>query len=177
MTIDSGSWGYRRNAPLSDYRSSQELITELVSTVSCGGNFLINVGPTREGTISPIFEERLLSIGTWLGINGVAIYDSVPWERAQNDSIAKGVWYTTKPEVGKLFAILLEDHWPSGTDQIVLGSVHPSLLNISSVEILGLEPGKKLKWVPDGDMIIVTLPVVPPGTVNKWGWTMVINHV
>ena len=28
-------------------------------TVSCGGNILINVGPTKEGTIIPVFEERL----------------------------------------------------------------------------------------------------------------------
>ncbi len=39
----------------------------------------MNVGPTKEGTISPIFQERLLQIGTWLETNGDAIYETIPW--------------------------------------------------------------------------------------------------
>jgi alpha-L-fucosidase len=33
---------------LTDVCSSSELISEMVSTVACGGNFLLNVGPTAE---------------------------------------------------------------------------------------------------------------------------------
>lgn len=38
MTIDKYSWGYRRNGLISEYMSIEELIEQLVSTVSCGGN-------------------------------------------------------------------------------------------------------------------------------------------
>ena len=34
------------------------------SLYSCNGNLLLNVGPTHDGRITPIFEERLLQIGT-----------------------------------------------------------------------------------------------------------------
>ena len=37
----------------------------------------MNVGPTHDGRIVPIFEERLRQMGSWLDINGEAIYRSV----------------------------------------------------------------------------------------------------
>lgn len=92
MTLDKLSWGYRRNANLDDYLSPQELITTLVETVSCGGNLLVNVGPTKDGIIDIIQQERLLEMGEWLKINGPAIYGSAPWREAQNDTVTKGVW-------------------------------------------------------------------------------------
>ena len=59
---------------------------------STGGNVLINIGPTSYGKIIPIFEERLRQMGSWLKVNGEAIYSSVPWKH-QNDTINKDVWY------------------------------------------------------------------------------------
>ncbi|XP_030412339.1 plasma alpha-L-fucosidase isoform X2 [Gopherus evgoodei] len=117
MTIDKWSWGYRRNAQLSDYLTIEELIKQLVETVSCGGNLLMNIGPTHDGRIDVIFQERLRQMGDWLRVNGEAIYGTKPW-RTQNDTVTPGVWYTFKPKEETVFAIFLK--WPiSGT--LVLG--------------------------------------------------------
>ena len=68
------------------------LSIELFFTVySTGGNVLVNIGPTAYGTIPPIYEERLRQMGSWLKVNGEAIYSSVPW-KYQNDTINKNVW-------------------------------------------------------------------------------------
>jgi alpha-L-fucosidase len=97
-TVDKWSWGYRRNAVYADFLTVPEILTELVSTVACGGNFLVgavaweggggrrrgaesvhgvpvacaqlNVGPAHDGTIDNIFADRLLGMGQWLGVNG-----------------------------------------------------------------------------------------------------------
>ncbi len=48
----------------------QELFRTMAETVSAGGNLLVNVGPTQEGKVPPIMQERLLQMGEWLGHNG-----------------------------------------------------------------------------------------------------------
>jgi alpha-L-fucosidase len=58
---------------------------------SCGGNLLMNVGPTRDGRIMPIFEEQLRQFGDWMKVNGESIYGSKPWAH-QNDTVGQDVW-------------------------------------------------------------------------------------
>jgi len=91
MTLDAQSWGYRNDMKLSDVISIYDLIKMLVETVSCGGNILINIGPTKDGIIVPIFEERLRQLGEWLELNGEGVYESRPW-RYQNDTTNPNVW-------------------------------------------------------------------------------------
>ncbi len=71
MTIN-GTWAYNRND--TRYKTVTHLIRTLVDVASKGGNLLLNVGPTPEGTIQPEFEERLLAMGAWLKKNGESIY-------------------------------------------------------------------------------------------------------
>lgn len=63
----------------------------MFANFSCGGNMVLNVGPTKEGKIVPIFEERLRQFGSWLGVNGEAVYSSRPWSN-QNDTVIKNIW-------------------------------------------------------------------------------------
>ena len=51
----------------------KELLKQLADTVSKGGNLLVDVGPTKEGTIPLIMQERLLQMGSWLRVNGEAV--------------------------------------------------------------------------------------------------------
>jgi alpha-L-fucosidase len=68
------SYGYNRAESIDDYKSARELILVLCDLVSRGGNFLLDIGPTGDGRIPVIMQQRLLQIGDWLKINGEAIY-------------------------------------------------------------------------------------------------------
>lgn len=67
------------------------LLQDLAHTVALGGNYLLNVGPTPDGMIPPLFEERLRGLGAWMKINGEAIYASKPW-RIQTENTTVTVW-------------------------------------------------------------------------------------
>ena len=65
------SWSH---VPNDVYKSSDELITNLVDVVSKGGNFLLNIGPAPDGSLDSAAYNRLEDIGEWMEVNQEAIY-------------------------------------------------------------------------------------------------------
>ena len=51
-----------------------EKLRSLINVVSHGGNFLLNIGPDKDGAVIPFEHEVLESIGEWLSVNGEAVY-------------------------------------------------------------------------------------------------------
>jgi len=140
--------------------------------VSCGGNILINVGPTKEGTISPIFQERLLDLGKWLRINGEAIYESRPWVH-QNESSGADVWYTSRG--GNVYAIVLE--WPED-DILILAD--PVSKEDTKVSLLGLEESLEFRQIDEG--LAVHFPSMSKlvrecGSGCRWGYVLKLENL
>jgi len=64
----------------------------------------MNIGPTGDGRIVPVFEERLRQFGSWMLVNEEAVLATRPW-RYQNDTVTSYVWYAVGA-VGWLYQIL-----------------------------------------------------------------------
>uniref|UniRef100_A0A8C0GBW9 Tissue alpha-L-fucosidase n=2 Tax=Chelonoidis abingdonii TaxID=106734 RepID=A0A8C0GBW9_CHEAB len=168
-SIDKRSWGYRSNMQLNEIMDESSIISELVQTVSFGGNYLLNVGPTKEGVIVPIFQERLLSLGKWLHVNGEAIYASKPW-RVQMENTTTDAWYTSKGLT--VYAIFLT--WPEG-GVLKLSSPIPS----PSTQVTMLGFSETLKWEKAVDKgLLITLPYVAPFVLPvPCCWTLKLEGV
>jgi len=118
MTINH-TWGYRKGDD--DWKSSEELIHNLIGVVSKGGNYLLNVGPKPDGTFPKTVIRRMKEIGKWMKVNGEAIYGTTstpfvsnqPWRGACTQKInSKGTTLYLHvfdwPSSGKLPVLGLE---------------------------------------------------------------------
>ena len=70
----SGSWGYKIGD--NNFKSTKTLIQNLCTIAGMGGNYLLNVSPTGEGTLLPPAIERLDAIGKWMDVNSESIYET-----------------------------------------------------------------------------------------------------
>ncbi|MCY3780750.1 MAG: alpha-L-fucosidase, partial [Chloroflexi bacterium] len=70
------TWGFKTHDH--NWKSTSQLIQNLVEIVSKGGNYLLNIGPDAEGAILEPSVERLRAMGAWLDVHGEAIYGTEP---------------------------------------------------------------------------------------------------
>ncbi|XP_022602764.1 tissue alpha-L-fucosidase-like [Seriola dumerili] len=161
QSIDTRSWGYRRDMKLSELLDLPSIIKDMVNVVAMGGNYLLNIGPMSDGMIAPVFEERLRGLGAWLGINGEAIYASKPW-RIQTENSTVQVWYTAKNST--VYAIILG--WPP---RQLLKLTTPRISGATKVTLLDY-PNIPLKWAPvtQTSGLMILMPAMPVSPGNAW---------
>ena len=71
MTMNT-TWGYKSYDD--DWKSSEQLIRNLVDAASKGGNYLLNVGPMANGEIPQPSIDRLKDVGEWMSVNSSSIH-------------------------------------------------------------------------------------------------------
>lgn len=148
------SFGFNREEDDDSYLAPDALVRMFVDVVSHGGNLLLNVGPTGEGTIPWVQAQRLLALGWWLRVNGEAIYGTRMWTRAEGTTTEGHDVRFTLGADGAVHAIVL------GTP----GSAEIELVDVAvpadgTVELLGFD-GPLAHRAGDAGTV-VTLPGRP----------------
>lgn len=160
-----GSYGFNRAENINDYSTSGELVHELIDIVSRGGNLLLNVGPTADGRIPVIMQQRLMDIGSWLEVNGEAIYGSRKRELHSQMNGEQTLYFTTKP--GTLYCIF--DQW---SDEIRIKLLdNEAVVNVS---LLGYEGS--FPWKTEGERLKIELPKMGLDKMpGYYAWTLKVE--
>ncbi len=151
------SFGYNRTEGLGDYSTAKQLIKLLVSTVSAGGNLLLDIGPAPDGTIPVIMQQRLTEMGNWLKVNGEAIYGTRAFIKnkkdvAINPETNSTIFFTRKDK--DIYVICL--NWPG--DRIVLKNLTTSGSAVAT--LLGSD--KKVPVKISGSRLEIITPQLSP---------------
>jgi alpha-L-fucosidase len=64
------------------YKPAELVIHHLCDVVAKNGNLLLNVGPKTDGSFHPDALKELYAVGSWLKVNGEAIYGTRPFDVA-----------------------------------------------------------------------------------------------
>ncbi|MBN1198325.1 MAG: alpha-L-fucosidase [Bacteroidales bacterium] len=155
MTMND-HWGY--NKANTEYKPAKELIRMLTDIASKGGNYLLNLGPTDQGTLPKQAVTRLREIGWWMSVNGESIYGTVasplvstPWGRC-----------TMKDNKDTVILYLHVFHWPDNGRLLVEGCMNQPLK-----AVLLAKPGKILEVSQHDDKITILLPAKAPDKINS----------
>ena len=164
MTIND-TWGFKSYD--TNFKSTGDLLRNLIDIASKGGNYLLNVGPDATGVVPAPEQERLLAIGKWLKVNGEAIYGSGPtpfgseagaFSPTEKDRQGEPVWIpkwdwraTTKP--GKVYISIF--NWPGNV--LTLPEIKKKVSRAymladpahSSLRVVQDAAGVKV-WLPEG---------------------------
>jgi alpha-L-fucosidase len=169
-SVSNKSWGYIKD---DTFKSPEFVVHQLIDIVSKNGNLLLNIGPRSDGTIPEEVQQVLLDVGTWLNVNGDAIYGSRPWRTYGEGptKVAAGSFHDTDTAhyTAEDFRFTTKDHalyaiglaWPTNGEAVIrsLAST-PGSQSVQSVSLLGSDAKPKFQQRPDG--LHVQLPAQTP---------------
>ena len=142
-------------------KSVEEVIHEMVEIISRNGNFLINISPKGDGTIPAWQVERLRAMGSWLKINGEAIYGSRYWKVNHQEN--ENVSFTTNGK--NLYAIKTDKPLNSF---VIEGTKGWKKKAIKSVRLLG--SNSKVSWKITSEGLSITPPTDLGESLYAWAF-------
>ena len=165
----NNTWGYKSYDL--DWKSLDEMLFWVVEIASKGGNYLLNVGPDGLGVIPQESVKILKEIGTWMKINGEAIYGTSKWTVQKEGPTSLEMKSTTDREkLGFRTKFTSEDFWFTAKDKniyvisvvpptggkVKVKSLYTSDKQIKNISLLGSK--YSLKWKATNELIEIDLP-------------------
>lgn len=147
MNIGS-SWGYKSWE--NKWKSSQEIIRNLITIAARGGNYLLNVGPDPSGDVPAEARNVLADAGKWIDVNGEAIYGT------QRSGVTVDWGECVRKDGDKNSSLYLcVFDWPEDGKLVLPGGFKAKNASM-------LADGSPLKFTTKGGDVIIDLPAEMP---------------
>jgi alpha-L-fucosidase len=102
------SFSYEKHAKM--YKGTKWVVHNLVDTVAKGGNFMVGIGPGKNGTFHLEAIRQLEAAGAWIKVNGEGIYGTRQWPFAWKEDNTR---FTMTKDCSTVFTFVLE--WPGAS--------------------------------------------------------------
>lgn len=149
------AWGYKETSE-DKYRDENELIQELVTVAARSGNYLLNIGPKGDGSITDGCKKILEAFASWTPVYQESIYGTTgnPFSKEPSWGV-----YTQKDN--KVYAHVLK--WPAG------GSIKAGVLEgkiLKKVYLLNA-PDTELTFSLAKNKAAIALPETAPNQADS----------
>jgi alpha-L-fucosidase len=157
-------WGYQRSD--TEWKTPKHILNDLTTCAQQGGNYLLNIGPQPDGTVPAGSVQCLDVVGSWLNVNGSAIYgtdggasisfgnDDNVTRRGNTLYVHVYCWPSQTPA-----AKWLSFYQPETT--VAIGGLRARVLSAKV-----LRTGQEIKFTQDATTLRLTgLPTQPPDNV------------
>jgi alpha-L-fucosidase len=171
------TWGYKSYD--NNWKSHKEMLFWIAEISSKGGNYLLNIGPDGNGRIPEESIKILKGIGSWMRINGEAVYGTGRWttmKEGPTKSDIKGrdedgnILTGSGEKINFDFSFTPEDFWFTEKDKFVyviclsdpvnklvkVKSLFDYQKKIKSIKVLG--NNEALSWKAKDEKVDITLP-------------------
>ena len=149
----NGSWGFDASKE-NNYQKSDSLIIEMVKTISRNGNYLLNIGPRGDGSVSEKTKAVLNDFGNWMKINNESLIGTT----GSPFKIEPSWGYYTK-KGNNLFLHIIQ--WPSN------GEIQIPLLKNTIKSISLLHNHKLLGYSKKENYNFILVPNKAPDMVDS----------
>ncbi|MBI5771987.1 MAG: alpha-L-fucosidase [Verrucomicrobia bacterium] len=148
MTLNT-TWGYSDHDHA--WKSDETLIRNLVDIASKGGNYLLNIGPRGDGSLTPETVKAFTAIGAWMKTNSASIYATTA------SPVAAPAWGRYTRQGRTLYAHVF--NWPADGQLLI-----PLQNQVTSAKLLAA-PSATLKVITSPEGLRLQLPATAPDAI------------
>lgn len=149
VDVTNDAWGYAWYDE--NWKSPKQILTNVLSTVARGGNYMLNLGPRNDGSIPAQAAAALRSSGDWIRRYPQVVYkgERSPWQHVLpwGDAIVQD----------RTISLLVYD-WPS-TGKLYVPGLQS---NVKQSQLLINGTKRSLKFKREGNWLVIDIPKIAP---------------